>query len=283
MDSLHLRTLNRPSTFLHHPKPLKFVHSNLLFFNPRISSPVHLHQSRKHFSGVVCGVSSTETREEEKKKMKMKSKSGSGNVRLNVRLDHQVEFGESVAILGSVKELGLWKKAVKMNWSESGWVCDLKLKGEESIEYKFVIVRKDKSMVWENGDNRILKLPVGGSFGIIYHWNETGEAVDLLPLSVQENEEDTRDVGEIKSTITVSAAEALLEVETSPFVGQWQGKAASFMRSNENWNRESDRKWDTSNLEGLALKLVENDQNARNWWRKVCFLYPVLPAFFIKN
>lgn len=211
-------------------------------------------------------------RGEEKNKMKKKSKSGSGNVRLNVRLDHQVKFGESISILGSVKELGLWKKAVKMNWTESGWVCDLKLKGEESVEYKFVIVGKDKSMVWESGDNRILKLPVGGSFGIICHWNETGEAVDLLPLSVQENEEDTEDVGENGSMITDSAAETLLEVKTSPFVGQWQGKAASFMRSNEHRNRESDRKWDNSNLQGLALKLVEDDQNARNWWRKVsCF------------
>lgn len=62
MDSPTLNTLNRPSTFLHNPKPFKFVQTKLFFFNPRISSPVHLRQTHKFFSGVVCGVSSTETR-----------------------------------------------------------------------------------------------------------------------------------------------------------------------------------------------------------------------------
>ncbi|XP_062082125.1 phosphoglucan, water dikinase, chloroplastic-like [Humulus lupulus] len=41
------------------------------------------------------------------------------------------------------------------------------------------------------------------------------------------------------------------------------------MRSNEHRDRESERRWDTSGLEGLALKFVEGDRNARNWWRKL--------------
>uniref|UniRef100_A0A7N2LWV0 CBM20 domain-containing protein n=1 Tax=Quercus lobata TaxID=97700 RepID=A0A7N2LWV0_QUELO len=220
---------------------------------------------------IVCGVSSTQTaREEEKKKnkKKMKSKPGHGKVRLNVRLDHQVKFGEHVVILGSAKELGSWKKNVVLNWTENGWVCQLELQGGESVEFKFVIVGKGKSVVWESGDNRVVKLPKGGSFGMVCKWNETGEAVELLPLSFGENEEqEGEDFGDNGSAITTAASP--LEVKASPFVGQWQGKSASFMQSNEHRNRESDRRWDTSGLEGLALKLVEGDRSARNWRKKL--------------
>lgn len=203
-------------------------------------------------------------REEDKKK-KMKSKSGQGgNVRISFRLDHQVEFGEHVVILGSTKELGSWKKNVPMKWSESGWVCDLEFKVGESIEYKFVIVRNDKSKVWEAGDNRILKLPKGGKFETVCHWNKTGDTVDLLQL-----EEDVLDNG---SVVTDAAPEALLEVGTSPFVRQWQGKSALFMHADDHRNKKLERKWDTSGLERLALKLVEGDQKAQNWWRKVMHL-----------
>ncbi|KAJ4723049.1 phosphoglucan, water dikinase, chloroplastic-like [Melia azedarach] len=196
--------------------------------------------------------------------MKMKPKPGHGKVRLNVRLDHQVQFGEHVVILGSAKELGSWKKNMPMNWTKNGWVCDLELKGGQSVEYKFVIVRDDKSKQWEVGDNRILKLPGGGSFEIVCRWNETAEAVDLLPFGLLENEEAA-----VENGSAVTTSEAPLEVEASPFVGQWQGKSVSFMRSNDHRNRETDRKWDTSGLVGLPLTLVEGDQKARNWWRKL--------------
>ncbi|XP_065861529.1 phosphoglucan, water dikinase, chloroplastic isoform X3 [Euphorbia lathyris] len=196
---------------------------------------------------------------------KVKSKSRHGKVRLNVCLDHQVEFGEHVVIVGSPKELGQWKKKVPMIWTESGWICDLELTGGESIEYKFVIVGKGDKLVWECGDNRGLKLPKSGSYEMICHWNATAEPIHLLPMDLEENEVDIEVVDQNGSVSDAS----YLEVETSPFVGQWQGRSVSFMRSNEHSNRESERQWDTSGLEGLALKLVEGDKNARNWWRKL--------------
>ncbi|XP_030508153.2 phosphoglucan, water dikinase, chloroplastic [Cannabis sativa] len=223
----------------------------------RVSSPLHL----RHFPPVVrvAAVSSTETAEEKTKK---KSKLGRDKVLLNIRLDHQVEFGEHVVILGSAKELGSWKKEVPLMWTESGWVCNLEFKGGEPIEFKFVIVNNDKKK-WEGGDNRVVKLPKQGSFGIVCHWNATGEAMNLLSL------EEGEAVIENGSTTADGASASLSEVETSPFVGQWQGKDISFMRSNEHRDRESERRWDTSGLEGLALKFVEGDRNARNWWRKL--------------
>ena len=197
----------------------------------------------------------------------MKTKSAGKKVRLYVRLDHQVEFGEHVVILGSTKELGSWKKNLPMNWTNSGWVCELVLKGGEVIEYKFVKVRKDKSLVWEDGENRVLELPKGGNFGLVAKWNTTQEDLELLPLDQAGDVEEGKSLEDNESEASDGASP--LEVGTSPFVGQWQGKSVSFMRSNEHLTHETARRWDTSGLGGLALRLVEGDQKARNWWRKV--------------
>ncbi|KZV40911.1 phosphoglucan, water dikinase, chloroplastic, partial [Dorcoceras hygrometricum] len=185
---------------------------------------------------------------------------------LKVRLDHHVEFGEHIAILGSAKEFGFWREMVMMNWTENGWVCDLELKiNGEPLEYKFVIVGKDKDLTWENGGNRTLKLPQMGSFGITCKWNATHEEVDLLPLE-EEYEGVVEEENENGNVIT----DALEEVVTpSPFVEQWQGKDASFVRSKDHFNAEMKRNWDISGLEGVPLKLVEGDRSARNWWRKL--------------
>ncbi|KAL3572870.1 hypothetical protein D5086_026774 [Populus alba] len=218
------------------------------FFNPRIPIPIR--------GRIVCAVSSTQTREEERATMKSK---------LNVRIDHQVEFGEHIVIVGSSKEMGSWKKKVPMKWTENGWVCELELKGGEAVEFKFAIVSKDNGLVWESGANRALKLPREGSFAIVCRWGATGEAVNFSPLEFEQNGEEAKDVGENGS----ADADITLEAGTSPFVGQWQGKAVSFMRSNDHGNRGSERRWDTSGLQGSVLKLVEGDLNARSWRRKL--------------
>jgi phosphoglucan, water dikinase len=182
---------------------------------------------------------------------------------LTICLDHQVEFGEHIAVLGSAKELGSWKKKVMMDWTENGWLCELELEGDESVEYKFVIVGKDKNLLWESGENRVLALPGKGSFEIVCHWNMTGEPINLVPLESEEMVE----VGDNGSAAVEDITAP--EVVASPFVEQWQGKAISFVRSKEQLDVDKERKWDTSGLQGLALKLVEGDMNARNWWRKV--------------
>ncbi|KAA3452469.1 phosphoglucan, water dikinase, chloroplastic-like [Gossypium australe] len=149
-----------------------------------------------------------------------------------------------------------------MSWPEHGWVCDFEFDGGQSAKFKFVIVGNNKTLVWETGNNRILKLPEGGSYVIVCHWNSTGEPMKLLALGLEEYRDRVEGVGH-KPTVDAS------EVGTSPFVRQWQGRAASLMQSNEHHDREAERKWDTTGLKGLALKLVEEDKNARNWWRKL--------------
>lgn len=186
-----------------------------------------------------------------------------GKVQLHIQLNHQVEFGEHVVILGSSKELGSWRKKVMMNWTEAGWVSDIELKGGTEVEYKFIIVETDKGLVWEEGENRKLKLPNGGSFRVVCHWNKTGESANLLGLDSPVEEMANG------SVVVEVATPSLSEAEPSPFVQEWQGQAASFMRSNDHRNRESERRLNTDGLEGLSLKLVEGDRNARNWWRKL--------------
>lgn len=188
---------------------------------------------------------------------------GRENVLLTLRLDHQVEYGEHVAVLGSAKELGSWKEKVMMDWTENGWLCELKLKGNRSVEYKFVIVGKDKNLLWESGNNRVLMLPREGSFGLVCNWNMTSENANLVSLEAEGIEK----VGDNGSTTVKDIAVG--GVVSSPFVEQWQGKSISFVRSKEHLDMNKESKWDTSGLEGLALKLVEGDKNARNWWRKV--------------
>ncbi|KAJ8449699.1 hypothetical protein Cgig2_001355 [Carnegiea gigantea] len=219
-------------------------------------------------SPIICAVSSVEAREEAAMKTKKKgSRQKHGKVELNILLEHQVQFGESVAILGSVKELGSWKNTVAMTWTEIGWVCNLKLEGGDPIEFKFVITRQDKSLAWESGDNRILQIPGEGNFKLVCHWNKTTEPLELLPT--ESENQDVAEGSDDNGSVVTDAASIEPEVGASPFVEQWQGRGAAFMRSNEHRNRESERKWDTSGLEGMALKLVQGDQNARNWWRKL--------------
>ncbi|XP_022851246.1 phosphoglucan, water dikinase, chloroplastic [Olea europaea var. sylvestris] len=248
----------RPFKFLNQKSSISSPDRNSGFF-PVVRGPPKM---------IVSAVSSFDTREEEAKKEKKKkkqSKESDSKVKLKVMLDHQVEYGEHVAILGSVKELGSWKKKVMMNWTENGWVCDLELKtNKELIEYKFVMVGKGKNLIWESGDNRILKLPQRGSFNMVCKWNATNEPVEIFSLEeqVEQVESEESENGNVNS----ASNEA---VTMSAFVGQWQGNDVSFVRSKDQLDAQKTSSWVTLGVEGLALKLVEGDQSARNWWRKL--------------
>lgn len=159
-----------------------------------------------------------------------------------------------------------------LNWTQNGWVCDLEFEqgqGTLHIEFKFVTVNKDDTLVWEAGENRVLKVPGAGNFATVATWDATQETLELHSLDDDEQVQDA-DINESVS-----------ESEASPFVGQWQGKPISFMRSNEHRSHETERKWDTSGLQGLPLKFVQADQSARNWWRKVLpFPHPNITALW---
>ncbi|VVB15179.1 unnamed protein product [Arabis nemorensis] len=248
--------------------PFTFITRNSSFprivnFTRTVRLPRQSERLRNSPSRLTCTASSS-TIEEHRKKDASGTK-----VKLNVRLDHQVKFGEHVAMFGSAKEIGSWKKKSPLNWTENGWVCELELSGGQVLEYKFVIVQKDGSLSWESGDNRVLRLPNSGSFSVVCHWNATGETLDF-PQEVANDAgvhdgSDNKEVGEDRVVVSENGA----HLQKSTLAGQWQGNDASFMRSNDHSNREVGRNWDTTGLEGTALKIVEGDRNSRNWWRKL--------------
>ncbi|KAF2596970.1 hypothetical protein F2Q68_00012229 [Brassica cretica] len=224
----------------------------LVHFTPRV---FHI-RSQSDYRRLTCSASSS-TIEEQRM-----NKDGSGpsrkKVKLNVTLNHQVKFGEHVAIFGSAEEIGSWKEKSPLTWTETGWVCELHLNGGQPLEFKFVIVKTDGSLSWESGDNRVLNLPKSGAFSVVCHWDATREALDVV--SQEEVGEGERVVG---------SSENGAQLRKSTLAGEWKGKKASFMSSNEHGSREVGRSWDTSGLEGPGLKMVEGDRNSRNWWRKL--------------
>nr|CAB3448638.1 unnamed protein product [Digitaria exilis] len=169
----------------------------------------------------------------ERTKEKKRIKPTKDRVQLQFCLDHQVKFGQHVGIIGSSKELGSWKTPVEMEWTPDGWVRQLDLPGETLLEFKFVIFSKEGTPE--------VKL--------------SGEADDAL-------EERANISGAGDSYLTP-------ELESSTLGGQWQGSGTVFMRSNEHGNKDSERKWDTTGLDAVPLKLVEGDKVSRNWWRKL--------------
>ncbi|XP_019428059.1 PREDICTED: phosphoglucan, water dikinase, chloroplastic [Lupinus angustifolius] len=262
-----MRALHYASSFqfhthlsINHNQPFfTFLHSSSPFFSPLRIRPLHLHAS----------TTQTQTRDQEGNK-KNSSMVNKGKVGLHVRLEHQVEFGDHVVIVGSAKELGSWKKHIPLKWTPNGWVSEFEFKQNEQIEFKFVIVKNDKSLVWEGGQNRVLKLPTAGNYGTLATWNATDRKTELVPLDHNNVDEihDSHSHSESESEVTTTAA-PVFGAQESPFVGQWQGKSVSFMHNNDHRANEVQGKWDTSGLQGLPLQLVQADQHARNWWRKL--------------
>ncbi|KAG6548416.1 hypothetical protein Mapa_009902 [Marchantia paleacea] len=193
-------------------------------------------------------------------------------VKVTLRLDHQVQFGEHHALIGSAECVGSWQNRVEMRWTDSGWVADLEANPGEKIEYKYIVVAGDGNLVWENGPNRTLQVPNdSGSYQLVSHWDNTGEEVRFVGSSngngsATKSQEST-DQSEQNGSAKVEEKPAV--EASSSFVQGWQGKEINFMRSNEHSSREQSGKWDTTGLQGPAKHIVEGDKGAANWWRKL--------------
>lgn len=112
-------------------------------------------------------------------------------VKLRLRVDHQIQFGEHVALLGSSEAAGSWNNRVMMGWTEDGWVVDLEADPGETIEYKYIIVTRDGDVVWEHGENRVLVVPddISKSYKVVSHWSITSEAIDFEVIDESQSSE----------------------------------------------------------------------------------------------
>ena len=194
-------------------------------------------------------------------------------VKLRLRIDHQVQFGESHAILGSAECTGAWQERIPMCWTESGWVVELEANPQEKLEYKHVIITHSGDVVWEGGPNRMLSLPSEGQFEVVTHWDCTYEELQLQGEPVMNGsqvvhddvggkEERAQSPEPASSRQTADIPVHRLEELSTSFVQQWQGGP-------KDNGKESARKWDTTGLDGPALQIVEGDKSASNWWQKL--------------
>ncbi|XP_024402326.1 phosphoglucan, water dikinase, chloroplastic [Physcomitrium patens] len=188
-------------------------------------------------------------------------------VKVRVRLDHQVQFGETHAILGSAKSIGAWQEKVPMTWTEAGWVVDLEGDSGETVEYKHIIVTHDGGVIWEEGPNRTISLPDEGDFELVTHWGCTQEDPQFQGgRSPKSHGSDNGHAGKAEEQTEGKAEsskveEAVREMSTS-FVKEWQGASVKD-------RKERSGKWDTTGLGGPTLQIVEGDKSASNWWRKL--------------
>lgn len=183
-------------------------------------------------------------------------------VKVRVRLDHQVQFGESHAILGSAKSIGAWQEKVPMKWTESGWVVDLEGKPGETVEYKHIIVTHDGNVIWEDGPNRTISLPNDGDVELVTHWGQTQEELQFQNGHATNGHAGKADeAAQPQESASSVVEEAVHEISTS-FVKSWQGASVKD-------RKDRSGKWDTTGLEGPTLQIVEGDKSASNWWRKL--------------
>ena len=79
-------------------------------------------------------------------------------IKFEIKFD--TKLGESLAVIGSLNELGLWKhnKALKMDWNPGNvWKSCIYLNNYNNIidfEYKFIILENGQIKFWEDGNNR---------------------------------------------------------------------------------------------------------------------------------
>lgn len=191
---------------------------------------------------------------------------GTGVFRFRVK--KTVDFGEHVRLVGSSSYLGRWnpkKSKGEMSWTE-GDVWELVFPPEEMqgcSEFKCVVVKDGDEVTWEGGTNHVFdgsQYVVDDDVLVTVTWSTSlevdgqpvsglwahgsGQSIDMEPMATGSFEDD------------------------KPELEQWSGDSTVFMQSNEH-PRERQGQWETSGLDGTALKLVQGDERAGNWLSKL--------------
>ena len=79
--------------------------------------------------------------------------------KINFQIKYDTKFGEDLAVIGSIKELGNWQidRALKIGWNDNNiWKGTLYLdrKNIFEFEYKFIVTSGNYVKRWEDGFNR---------------------------------------------------------------------------------------------------------------------------------
>lgn len=97
-------------------------------------------------------------------------------VTFNVNNAPPTNFGDNVYVTGSVPELGNWStdknvavgRLLAPNYPN--WFGMASLPAGRKVEYKFIVIRADGSVVWENGLNHTYAVPTSGVGSVTVDW-----------------------------------------------------------------------------------------------------------------
>jgi len=92
------------------------------------------------------------------------------SVPVKFKIKMETEFGQHVAMVGDIDELGMWdpSRAVMMDYTPNGWSATLRLERGEGFRYKFIL---REPYVGDDGQE-----------GVAYHWQEGDDRFIQLPL-----------------------------------------------------------------------------------------------------
>lgn len=96
-------------------------------------------------------------------------------VRTSFEVRAETQLGDIVAVVGNVQQLGNWspEHALRMTTDPGTypvWRCDPLLLNEGEVEFKFIILRANGEVVWEERGNRRLSLKGTHEARVIADW-----------------------------------------------------------------------------------------------------------------
>mmetsp|Transcript_39384 Transcript_39384/g.60205 ORF Transcript_39384/g.60205 Transcript_39384/m.60205 type:complete len:122 (+) Transcript_39384:483-848(+) len=90
------------------------------------------------------------------------SEATSTEYRLTLRIKYETKFGEQIAVVGNLPQLGNWnvKKALILKWTPGHvWeVKDLRVTEKPYFMYKYIVLWHGRHRSWEQGLDRIADL-----------------------------------------------------------------------------------------------------------------------------
>lgn len=191
------------------------------------------------------------------------------STRVAFQVSKQVQYGESIKLVGSGSALGDWSldNAPEMSWTDGDiWTVDVDLPTNQTVHFKYVCVNGGGAN-WEECEDHSVKLPASR---VRSDWNghvdvrgkAEGEKDASNADKTQDRQEQAPNEAPNQNGSTSSGTDERLAHN------QWQGADVKFMQSN-NHSKERNGQWNTSGLEGAALRIVSADERAASWLAKM--------------
>lgn len=81
---------------------------------------------------------------------------------MKLSVKYETKMGQSIAVLGSIPELGNWTEVkVNMKWTTGHeWVMEqpVRIRSAVYFKYKYVLIEEGKLVLWERGIDRLIDL-----------------------------------------------------------------------------------------------------------------------------